>query len=79
MFIVFVILQGSSTVFIWGVLCWIWFGSRTIPKTSAYPIFDVAFKAKVNNEVAKEGALVHANSWTVISMMKDAKAYGKGD
>lgn len=78
MFAAFVVLQGSAMLFVWGVLCWVWFGSRTIPKTSAYPIFDVAFKAKVDNE-ATEAALVQANSWTVIEMMRDAKAYGKGD
>ena len=79
MFIVFVVLQGSTMIFIWGVLCWVLFGSRTITRTSAYPIFDVAFKAKVNNETATEATLLQANSWTVIDIMKDVKAYGKGD
>jgi hypothetical protein len=65
MFILFVIFQGLAIIFVWSVLLFMVLGVKVLPKTSSYPLFDIAFKATVDSE-AKEKEI-----------MKDSKAFVK--
>jgi hypothetical protein len=46
MFVAFVILEGLSLLFIWGVLVWLWVMNPKLPQLTSYPLMDFAFKAK---------------------------------
>jgi len=76
LFVVFIVLQSLAMVFIWGKLLWIWFcvGMKRLPKISSYPLFDAAFKARVNVE-ADQSYVLNAGSSDVIRIVKDAKTY----
>ncbi|KUJ06535.1 uncharacterized protein LY89DRAFT_603023 [Mollisia scopiformis] len=78
MFILFLILQGLAIVFVWCVLLFVLFGTRTLPTTSSYPLYDIAFKANVDHEV-KEEELSEAGNSQCLKLMKNSKAFGKVD
>lgn len=63
-------------VFIWGTLLWVWFcvGMKRLPKLSSCPLFDAAFKARVDVE-ADQNDMLNAGSSDVIRIVRDAKAY----
>jgi len=79
MFALFIAFQGLAMAFVWVVLVVVWRAGEALPTTSSYPIFDVAFKAKVDAEAKARGVVVNANSLTIVNLMKDAKAVLKDD
>ena len=70
------VLQGLTIVFNWGVLSWVRFGTRTLPETSSYLVFDVAFRTRVTGEASQKALLKTSNSETIANM-KDAKYFVK--
>lgn len=71
-------LQGLAVLFIWVVLLWVWFGATAFSKMSAFPLFDVAFKSRVDVE-ANQNEVLSAGSDEVIDMMQRSRALVKRD
>ncbi|KAJ9144673.1 hypothetical protein NKR23_g5763 [Pleurostoma richardsiae] len=78
MFILFLVLQGLTIVFLWGVLAWEWLGRRTLPLTSSFPLYDAAFRARVDGE-AWQLDMVNASNSEIVDIMKDARATAKAE
>lgn len=51
MFTLFLVLQVVSLLFVGGVVVWAWMISRIPPKTSSFPLFDIAFRADVQSDI----------------------------
>jgi hypothetical protein len=58
------------------VLLFMVLGVKVLPKTSSYPLFDIAFKATVDSE-AKEKEMMDAKNERVLEITKDSKAFVK--
>lgn len=78
---VFVVLQGATLVFLWGLLCWSCFvmDSGSMPVISSYPLFDTAFKTEVEVPEASQGEIWGAQNGDVLRMMKGRSVTVKRD
>lgn len=79
MFALFVVFQVLAMAFIWTMLIVVWREAESLPTTSSFPLFDVAFKARVDAETRAQDAVVNANSLTIVNIMKDSKVVLKRD
>ncbi|KAI4864525.1 hypothetical protein F4820DRAFT_448962 [Hypoxylon rubiginosum] len=73
MFYLFVALQGSAIIFTWGVLLGVWFQPRIFPMLSSFPLFDVAFKAKIEVK-GDQKKILTADSSDIIGIMGSNRA-----
>jgi hypothetical protein len=78
MFVLFLVLQIVSLLFICSVVFWAWMKSRVSLKTSSFPLFDMAFRAVVQNW-SRDRDLNHLGDSEIVHLMKDAKAIGRAD
>lgn len=76
MFVLFMVLQGLSLVFIAGVVAWAWTRSEAPFKTSSFPLFDVAFRADVQNNIDNRDLRGLSDS-EIVHLMRDARAIGR--
>ena len=72
MFIFFLVLQGFTIIFVWVELFWTWFGKGNLPTTSSFPLYDISFRAMVNED-AWNNAAVNAKTSEVLQTMKSAR------
>lgn len=82
MFGLFLGLQGGVMLFACGMMVWIWVQSRRrdLVWGTAFPVFDVAFKARVAMDgAALERDVIGASSGDVVRIMENAKVHVKVD
>lgn len=70
----FLVLQGVALVLLWVVFGVVLFGRGQLPEVSAFPLFDIKYKARVVDEEGGKGdqALAEVDVNKVIEVMKDA-------
>lgn len=78
MFAVFLVIQGLTLVFVGGVVGWVWLSSGIPLKTSSFPLFDIAFKVKVQHEV-EEQDMYEINESKIVQLMRDARVVGRSE
>lgn len=76
MFVLFLVLQALSLVFIAGVVVWAWTRDEVPLKTSSFPLFDFAFRTEVQGHVVTND-LSQSGDSEIVHLMKDAKAIGR--
>ena len=54
MFLIFIISQSFILVFLCIIFTWVIFSAGLLPKTSAYPLFDIMAKSKVDKDIGIE-------------------------
>lgn len=75
MFTLFLVLQGLALAFVAGVVFWTWMITRVPLKASSFPLFDMAFKAKVQNYMDDKN-LDDLDDSEIIHLMRDARLVG---
>lgn len=73
MFVLFLVLQALSLVFIAGVVVWAWTRDEVPLKTSSFPLFDFAFRTEVQGHIVTND-LSRSGDSEIVHLMKDAKA-----
>lgn len=79
MFILFVTLQCLVIAAIWAALFWLWYTNKgVVPAMSSYPMFDIAYKARLEDAETEKDILQMGNS-KILGMMVNAKVLVKKD
>ncbi|KAI1767922.1 hypothetical protein GGR53DRAFT_480172 [Hypoxylon sp. FL1150] len=76
MFALFVALQGLATALTWAALLWAWRVSQSLPTSSSFPLFDFAFRARLEGDVEVSETPVNKNR-DIIRLMKDITVHKK--
>lgn len=78
MFVLFLVLQCLVMCILWGVMVWVWVSGNGSVKTSSFPLFDIAFKAKIENE-RTDTNLQKSDSREVIKFVRGSRLVPKID
>lgn len=76
MFALFLVIQGLTLVFVGGVVGWVWLSSGLSLKTSSFPLFDIAFRVKVQHEFEDED-MDEVNESEILQLMRGARVVGQ--
>ncbi|KAK7917442.1 hypothetical protein PG985_011050 [Apiospora marii] len=78
MFYLFILLQGVSLLFIWGVLIWVWVWAPPIPYITSFPLFDAGFKLETPELAQDQSVVLKARDSHVLGLLGQERVFTKG-